>query len=577
MIRKIFRNALLVQIVACIVGVIGMVVDGAVTGSSLGTEAMAAYGFATPVATIFAACASVCELGASMLVGRLMGARKTEEASGALTACLLFAVGLSLLMTAGVFVFSYQIAAFLGASGRIAEMASGYLRGFSLCAPALLALTVMMPIMQINGKRELLILSVIVMTVVNIAGDLLVGYVLHGGLFGMALATTVSYFAALAVTVPAFFRKDNALRLTLKHARVPYIGEMLSGGLPNALQQVCRSLLIIVLNKQLLRIADSNAVAAFTGIMSAASLCMALGSGIGSSVSMLTGVFIGDRDDKAIRELVGVAVRKALLYDIILCAALFAGAGMIMPMFTSDPDILAMAVQGFRLYSLSMIGYSVNVTLRLYYQALHLSLLSYCYVFCNSFLFTTLGALLLGGALGVNGVWLAFLFGETLTLAALLVYVLLCTEKTGKLTERFLFIPKSVSEGILSRYDGSASDAQGIIALSKEVESFCRENGADKRTAYVFSLAAEEFGEYILKNNAGHGKETVEMRVLCKADSWTMRIRDNGSRFNPLTILREEKPDDFSYIGIRLLMDMIANIEYLDTLNINNLNLEIKK
>ena len=43
MVRKAFRSVLLIQIIAGIVGVIGMVVDGAVTGSCLGAEEMAGF------------------------------------------------------------------------------------------------------------------------------------------------------------------------------------------------------------------------------------------------------------------------------------------------------------------------------------------------------------------------------------------------------------------------------------------------------------------------------------------------------------------------------------------------------
>lgn len=586
MVKKAFKSALLIQIIAGIVGVLGMVVDGAVTGRCLGTAAMTGFGLASPMITIFVACAGVCELGASVLIGRLVGARKTEEASEALSSCLAFALGFSLLLTGLVFVFSKEIAGFLGAVGPIAAMTSDYLRGFSLCAPALFLLTVLMPVMQIEGKRKLVVLAVVTMTAVNITGDLLVGFVFRSGLFGMAIATTVSYFAALAVMLPTLFKDGNTLRLSFKHLKAAYIGTMLSGGLPNALQQGCRSLLLLLLNRRLLAIADTNAVAAFTAIMSAANLCMAFGSGIGADVSMLTGVFAGDRDDRAIRELMRTALRTAVVYDAALCAVLFFGAGVLMPLFTSDPAILGLAVTGFRLYCLSMVGYSVNVTLRLYYQAMHFSSLSYGYVFCNSFLFTVLGAYILSAKLGVNGVWLSFLFGETLTLLLLAVGTLIKTQKKGSLPERALFIPPELTEDVRKRFDGSAEDRAAMSALSEEVYRFCLENGAGERTAYVFSLSAEEIGNYILRNNTGRS-ERVEVRLLKKKDGWNMSVRDNGRQLNPLTvledghrfdpvsILKEETEDDFSNIGIKLVCGMARKTEYIDTLNINSLNIEV--
>ena len=586
MVKKAFKNALLIQIIAAIVGVIGMVVDGAVTGSCLGTEAMTGFGLASPVVMVFVACSGVCELGTSILIGGLVGAREKKEASAALSSCLAFALGFSLVLTGAVFAFSRPVAAFLGASGSLTEATADYLKGFSLCAPALFLLTTLMPVMQIEGKQKTVVFAVITMTAVNITGDLLVGLVFHGGLFGMALATTVSYFAALFLMLPSLSGKERSFRISFRSIRPADIGAMLLGGLPNALQQVCRSLLLFLLNRRLLAIADPQAVAAFTVIMSAANLCMALGSGIGSSVSMLTGVFAGDRDERAIRELVKTALRTAVTYSALLWAVLFFGAGLFMPLFTDDPALRKLAVTGFRLYSLSMIGYSVNVTLRLYYQAMKLSLLSYVYVFCNTFLFTALGAFILSAAFGVNGVWLSFLFGETLTLLALTVWILLSTGKEGSLTDRAMLIPAKLTEGILSRFDGDAGDIPGMTRVSGQVGAFCTENGADRRKAYALSLCAEELGNYILKNDNGHGK-TVEVRVLRTESGWVMNIRDNGKLMNPLSILEEnrnynparileeERTDDFSFIGIKLACGMSRKTEYLDTLNINNLSIEI--
>lgn len=574
---KMFRNALMVQIVAVIVGVIGMVVDGAVTGSCLGTDAMAAYGFATPIATIYAACATVCGIGTSLLVGRLVGSRRIDEASKALSTCLAFSLGLSIVLVVGVFSFSHEIAALLGAQGIIADMASDYLRGFCLCAPAMLAMMVLMPVVQIDGDGNLIMLSVVGMTIANIAGDLLVGLVFKGGLLGMALATTISYVVGLAIMMVHFLSKKKTLQISPKLIGKGYLGDMLKAGSPNALQQLCKSLSVIVLNRQILKISDSNSVAAFTAIMSAANLCMALGSGIGSSASMLTGVFAGDRDDIAIDSLMKTAITKAIIYDLALCAVLIAGAGFIMPIFTSSQEVAALAIHGFRLYCLSMIGYSINVTFRSYYQAMNLSLVSYLYVLFNGFLLVSVGAVLLGNAFGLDGVWLAFLFSETMSLVLLVVFVLLKGEKGDGLFRRFLLIPNNLTAGILGRYDGLAKTSSEMVEVSEDVRDFCKRNDANFRTSYVLSLAVEEFGEYILKSNStDNPKEAVDVRLLRRDNGWVLRIRDNGKRFNPLDILKEENMDDFSYVGIKMLMDMVPSIDYLDTLNINNLNMEVK-
>ena len=139
-------------------------------------------------------------------------------------------------------------------------------------------------------------------------------------------------------------------------------------------------------------------------------------------------------------------------------------------------------------------------------------------------------------------------------------------------------IPETMTADIINRYDGSASGASEMAGVSEEIRRFCIDSGADSRTAFILSLAAEELGEYILQNNtAASGRETVEVRVLHKVGGWTLRIRDNGIRFNPLELLEKGRADDLSYIGIKLIKDLSDDISYLDTLNINNLLVEISE
>lgn len=572
MTEKLFKNALLIQIFSVVVGVIGMVVDGAVTGRCLGTDYMAAYGLVTPVATIFAACASVVGIGTSVLVGRIVGARKMDEASGALSTCLFSALALAAVLIVVISFFSHEIAGLMGAKGVLNEMASDYLRGFCLCAPAMLMLMIFIPVVQIDGNGTIIITSIVSMTAVNITGDLLNGLVIHAGLWGMALSTTISYFVALFVILIPFIRKKNTISFTVHGLKMSYALQMLKGGMPDALQQICQSLLLIVFNNLLLKIADHNSVAILTAIVSAANLCLALGSGVAASTSMLTSVFAGEEDDKAIRELMRVALRKSILYNAVLCVALLAGAGFVMPMFLSDEGLMQGAILGFRLYCLSMIGYSINVTFRSYYQAMRFSLLSSAYVIFNTFIFKVAGAFLLSSFMGENGVFLAYAFGETVTLIAITVVAMIASKDKKGFLEKYLFIPSEFSSSILERFDQKATDCEEVEAVSAGVFNFCINNGSGRRDAYIMSLAVEEIGVRSLAS-----AKSIEVRVLCKKDNWTLRIRDDGKRFNPLELMKDENEDDFSRVGIKTLEKMISDMDYTNTLNMNNLNIKLAK
>ncbi len=71
----------------------------------------------------------------------------------------------------------------------------------------------MLPVMQIDGNRAHVYKTVAVMTSVNIGCDFMNGYALHLGLTGMALATTVSHYAALIAALLHFVHPNCMLKL----------------------------------------------------------------------------------------------------------------------------------------------------------------------------------------------------------------------------------------------------------------------------------------------------------------------------------------------------------------------------
>ena len=57
-----------------------------------------------------------------------------------------------------------------------------------------------------------------------------------------------------------------------------------------------------------------------------------------------------------------------------------------------------------------------------------------------------------------------------------------------------------------------------------------------------------------------------------------IRIRDNCKDFDPVKYLemnREKMDDPGSHIGIRMTLKMVKNVQYVNSLGLNNLTLEI--
>ena len=69
--------------------------------------------------------------------------------------------------------------------------------------------------MQLEGKYNNVKLSVFATIAVNLGGDWFNIFYLNGDMFGMGLATSASYYAALAVLIYGFVTKHSMFQLSL--------------------------------------------------------------------------------------------------------------------------------------------------------------------------------------------------------------------------------------------------------------------------------------------------------------------------------------------------------------------------
>ena len=576
-IRRMFRSTLTVQILTALTAVLGSVVDGAITGACLGVDAMSAYGLVLPMLTIFSGISSIFGTGISIPCGKCIGEGDREGAQRIFSEGLTCALLLSLLMLAVTLFGAGPIAGILGARDGYAVEVAEYLRGFAFSAPPMIFMIALLPIMQLDGDRNRPLWAVGLMTVVNVCGDLLNGFVLHQGLFVMALATTISYYVAVVVLLLHFRNGGNVFHFALHWPSFGVVKNLLSYGIPNALQHLSRSMLTVCLNHILLAVADARAVAAYSAIYTASMLCMAFGTGIGQSTSMITGVLSGEKDVDGIRALMREAIRSAVVMNGVLTVVMFAAAPSVMGVILhADAATYSMATLGFRLYTLSIIVYAINVTMRSYYQAMHKVHLAYPYVILDNFLCTATSAWVLSRIVGLTGVWMSFLIGEAVTLL-IFVIIALRNGTKGTLLDRMLEIKPDFTEGIEAIKSWSVTSKEEVSAVSNGVNAFLRDNGAAHREAYLISLAVEEMGMNVINYGFADGKShSIDIKAVKQNASWILRMRDDCPLFDPVQYLKSfEETSPEAHIGIRMVSRMARRMEYVNTLKMNNHLIEV--
>ena len=89
----------------------------------------------------------------------------------------------------------------------------------------------------------------------------------------------------------------------------------------------------------------------------------------------------------------------------------------------------------------------------------------------------------------------------------------------------------------------------------------------------MVSLFVEEMGVNTVKygfESLKHG--LIELRIVLKEDKRLIRLKDNGSAFDPVRWLEDNHPEDRTKnIGIRMIVGLAQNVQYIPAMKFNNL------
>lgn len=585
MIRKLFRQMMITQVISSMTVTLCMLIDSIVIGRFLGVEAMAAYGYTQPVLLAFAAPGAMISAGIQVVCGNTLGSGNRDDTDSCFTVSVALTSLISLLGLVTVLLFSGPICTLLGA-GRpgagnpVYFLTKDYLTGFIIGVPAFLAAQIMVPYLQMSGRRTRLVTAVIVMTVLDIAFDIINVLLIHGGIFGMGLASSLSYYAAVIVGLGYFLGKDCIFRIRLKGLRRAMLYRIMSGGVPTVINQLSLVLLVLLINNLLKATGGYIAVAAYSVISTISNLCYAFCNGNSSVALMMASMFSTDEDRTSLYDLVDIMRRSAIVVLAAVTVFVIVCARPIVELFlANEPDTVVLATSGLRLFALCLVPCALNTTFKFYYQGIGRVRLMETICVLQNFAFPALAAVLLSGILQTTGVWLCFLCGEGAALLFICIYVWMNNRRLSLSVEDFAMIPASFGVAPENCLECKVNSIDDAVEASKQAIDFYLAHGVDANTSNLIGLCIEEMTCNIVTYGFPEEKSsnnTIDVRLIIRDDKKIISIRDNCIGFDPIHYHELHRDDDpIAHIGIRVVVALAKEAVYVNTFGLNNLMLNL--
>jgi putative MATE family efflux protein len=407
------RKLLIKQAVPSSIGILFMsvniLIDTIFVGQWIGSLAIAALTVVLPITFLISSLGMAIGVGGGSVLSRALGANDKEKAKQVFGNQIMMTFLLATLFSVLGLIFSDQMLLLFGAKGAIMQPAKEFFIPIIISVPFLALCMMGNNIIRAEGKAKFAMVAMIIPAIANILLDIIFIKLLNLGIFGAALATSISYFMCF-LFVLWFFVSKSELRLQTRHFKfqLPIVKEITELSFVTFSRQGVVSVLAIILNHTLYTYGGEHSITVY-GIISRM-LMFALFPVLGITQGFLpiAGYNYGAKNTERVQETVVLSIKySAILATLIFVIILFF-ARPIVSIFTTDPKVIAETPEALRWVFAASPIIAIQLIGAAYFQAAGKAKKALLLTLTKQGFFLIPLVLLLPNFLGIFGVWIAF-------------------------------------------------------------------------------------------------------------------------------------------------------------------------
>ncbi len=411
---KFVLPSILMMICTSIYGV----VDGLFVSNFVGKTHFAAVNLIMPFFMGIVTVGFMIGTGGSAIVAKTLGEGKKEKANEYFTMLICLTVILGIVVTIFGLLFLRPIILLLGAEGILIEYCMTYGKMILFSMTAFMLQTTFQSFFIVAEKPALSLKISIAAGLTNMILDFIFIVVFHWGLIGAALATMLGQVVGGMIPLFYFSRKNNSLlRFTKFKWNLRIILKTCTNGSSEMMTNLSASLVNILYNYQLMRLAGENGISAYGVIMYVNFVFTALFIGYSIGSAPIIGYHYGAANHNELQNLFQKSLKLTAIFSVLLTILAEILSMPLSNIFVGyDKELLAMTCNGFRIYAISFIIAGFNIFSSGFFTALNNGMISAVISFTRTLLFQLGSVLILPFFMDLNGIWAAIIVAELLAL-----------------------------------------------------------------------------------------------------------------------------------------------------------------
>ncbi len=192
------------------------IVDAFFVAKYVGTEGVATVGLTESVLTLIYSLAIGLSAAATAIVARRIGEGNKSEAGKAVSQVILLSVSLGITLGSLGFIFAEDILSLMGGSKHLILKGSLFTKIIFASSPSIILLYTLSGALRGAGDASTAMKSVILANIINISMDFLLIPILHFGVEGAAIATSIGRTIGVLYQLNALFRERGSIQISIR-------------------------------------------------------------------------------------------------------------------------------------------------------------------------------------------------------------------------------------------------------------------------------------------------------------------------------------------------------------------------
>lgn len=390
------------------------VVDGLFVSNFVGKTPFAAINLVMPFLMVLGGIGFMIGTGGSALSAMMLGLGEKERANRYFTMMILFTLLCGIVLSVFGFVCIRPISYLLGATEAMVEDCVLYGRIILVFNTAFMLQNVFQSFLIAAQKPKLGLYVTIAAGVTNMVLDAVFIAGFHWGIAGAAIATGISQCVGGLLPLFYFSRaNDSLLRMTKTKLELSVLLRACANGSSELMSNISTSLVSIVYNFQLLKLAGENGVAAYGVLMYINFIFVAIFVGYAIGCAPIVSYHYGAGNHEEMRNMKKKSITLMLLFGVCLSLLAQVLASPLASVFVGyDAELFEMTHHAFRLFSFAFLLAGFNIFASSFFTALNNGIVSALISFLRTLVFQLSSVLILPLLLGIDGIWLAISVAE---------------------------------------------------------------------------------------------------------------------------------------------------------------------